>query len=367
MSVIQIREARREGARVVVGLAGVSGSGKTRTALEIAYGLANYNPKKIGFLDTENRRGSLYSDALHQHPTHPTTVPFLIGDLHAPFSPQRYIDAVLEFQKAGVEVLIIDSASHEWEGQGGAQDIAEAGTPKVPNWNKAKAQHKRFVNTLLQCDMHIVVCLRAREKAKPERKNIDGEVKLVYTELGLQAITERNFMFEMTVSFMMHDQGKRRDVLKPLGPLESVLDKKDGYLGSVEGKAIRDWIDGGKQLDPKVEKWRNRLLSITEQGVSVVEESWKQTPAGIQKQLGAGFKETLLASAREFEAQAKEAKEEQMPSLQSPSSAPALKPVKTSEDAKESEVSDPTKKTAPAAANQAAGTVTEEFDINSMF
>jgi len=58
------REARREGAKVVIALAGTSGSGKTYTAIILAYGLAGYDASKVGFLDTENKRGSLYSDIL---------------------------------------------------------------------------------------------------------------------------------------------------------------------------------------------------------------------------------------------------------------------------------------------------------------
>lgn len=304
MSVIQIRKAQREGARLVIGLAGVSGSGKTRTAIELAYGLSNYQPGKIGFLDTENRRGSLYADVLQRHATHPTNEAFLIGDLYPPFSPQRYIEAIEEFAKAGVEVLVIDSASHEWEGEGGCQEIAEGGNPKLPNWQFAKKLHKKFVNKLLQCDMHIIVCLRAREKAKPEKQIVDGREKTVYVDLGMQPITEKNFMFEMTASLMMHDQGTRQDVTKCPADLMQSLGRGKGYITSADGKALRDWVDGAKQLDPRVEAWRNRLLTVTDQGRQHVESCWAQVPAGIQKALGKAFLDQLLAAADAYEQQA---------------------------------------------------------------
>lgn len=305
MSVIQIRKAQREGARLVIGLAGVSGSGKTRTAIELAYGLANFNPAKVGFLDTENRRGSLYADCLWNHPTHPTREAFLIGDLYPPFSPDRYIAAIEEFQRAGVEVLVIDSASHEWEGEGGAQEIAEAGNPKMPNWNLAKKLHKRFVNKLLQCDMHVVVCLRAREKAKPE-KQVDpqtGREKSVFVDLGLQPITEKNFMFEMTASLMMHDQGTRQDVQKCPQDLVRILGRGQGYITAADGKALRDWVDGAKALDPKIEAFRNRLQSNAEQGLAHITECWAKTPADVQKALGEEFRATLFASAQGYDQQ----------------------------------------------------------------
>lgn len=293
MAVIEIRKAKREGARLVVGLSGVSSSGKTHTALLLALGLAKGRPEKIGFLDTENRRGSLYADIFPE--------PFLIGDLYPPFSPQRYMDAIQQFQAAGVEVLIIDSATHEWEGQGGCQEIAEAGNPRMPNWNKAKGEHKRFMNALLQCDMHIIVCVRAREKAKPEKVVEGNTTKTVYQDLGLQPITEKNFMFEMTVSAMIHDQGTRREILKCPAELRPIFETADKYIGVKQGAALRAWVDGANQLDPEVEHHRNGLQSITEQGEKALATAWGKTPKAVQTKLGEPFKETLKASAKEYD------------------------------------------------------------------
>ena len=65
MGILEIRKAKRGGSKAIIGIAGVSGSGKTYTALKIARGMVS-NPSKIGFLDTENKRGSLYADILNE-------------------------------------------------------------------------------------------------------------------------------------------------------------------------------------------------------------------------------------------------------------------------------------------------------------
>ncbi|OXE37459.1 MAG: hypothetical protein CGW95_01535 [Phenylobacterium zucineum] len=286
MSVIQIRKAQREGARMVIGLAGQSGSGKTFSAIQLAYGLAGGVGEKVGFLDTENRRGSLYADTVSD--------PFLIGDLYAPFSPQRYIDAILEFQKAGVEVLVIDSVSHEWEGTGGCEEIASASTNKVIGWANAKAQHKRFMNTLLQCDMHIIACIRAREK-------VDFSDPKNPRPLGVQPICEKNFMFEMTASLMMWDNGRGQDVMKCPADLVPILGRGKGYITQDDGKALREWIAGARALDEGVERSRNALQSITQQGLSALEAAWKQTPKDIRAALGREFLEQLKAAATAFD------------------------------------------------------------------
>lgn len=296
MSILNIRPAVREGARIVLGVSGVSGSGKTYTALQIAWGLANGDASKVGLLDTENKRGSLYSDILVNKDKQ--VQQFLIGDLYSPFSPQRYAAAIKEFQEAGVEVLVIDSASHEWEGEGGCEDIADDGG-KVANWKKAKREHKRFMNTLLTCDMHIIVCLRAREKTS----FIDPKKPV---SLGIQPICEKNFMFEMTASLLIHEQGKYRDILKCPAELQSILDKPDGYLGAREGLALRKWIDGGKQLDPAIERARNTILSRTAEGLAVIELLWAELDGKTKKALGQQFIDMARSSAAEFDRQAAE-------------------------------------------------------------
>lgn len=294
MSIIQIQKVQREGARTLTILSGVSGSGKTLTALLLAYGMANEVAEKVGFLDTENGRGKLYADELPQ--------PFLYGELKPPFSPDRYIQAINEFAKVGVEVLVIDSGSHEFEGIGGVQDIAEAGNPRMPNWNKAKAEHKRFMSALLNSPMHIILCLRAREKAKPEKQIVDGREKTVYVDLGLQPITEKNVVFEATASLMMHDQGLRHDPIKVPKALQGILGRGEGYLGVEEGKAIRAWVDGAKQLDNQVEHHRGLLQLAAENGLASLQEAWGKTPARIRKVIGPkGCPDDLKASAQAFD------------------------------------------------------------------
>lgn len=297
---LNIRKAQREGARLVVGIAGISGSGKTYTALQVAHGLANGDASKVGLLDAENRRGSLYADILRNERNE--VQEFLVGDLDAPFSPQRYIDAIQEFQRAGVEVLVIDSVTHEWEGLGGCHDIANPPgvTLKVAKWNDAKAEHKRFMNVLLASNMHIIVCIRARNKV--EMKKINGKVE--YEDKGLLPVQEQNFMFELTVSMMMYNGGKARDVIKSSG-VEAIFGGvgwQDGYLTPEHGRKLRAWVDGAKKLDPEVEAARNHLRTITEQGMAAYREAWGKVPKKVQRALvDDGSHDTLKSSAEAFD------------------------------------------------------------------
>lgn len=300
MAVLNIRKAKREGARLVIGIAGITGSGKTRSALELAYGMANFDASKIGFLDTENRRGSLYADCLKN--ADGEVQEFWIGDLEPPFSPARYAEAVKEFEAQGVEILVIDSTSHEHEGTGGLLEMREPlPGKKVYRDNYAKEEHKKFMNAMLQSNMHVICCARAREKVTV--KTVDG--KTIYEPQGVVPICEKNFMFEMTASVMVWSGGKSREILKSGDGIDEIIGVagtwEQGYLTPEHGKRIRDWVDGAKQLDPKVEYARNRLRGVTEQGVAYTEECWGKTPAKYKKALGQKFYETIIASAEAFD------------------------------------------------------------------
>lgn len=356
MSIIQIQKVQREGARILIMLAGVSGCGKTYTAIQLAYGMANGDANKVGFLDTENGRGKFYADTVPD--------PFLYGELKPPFSPARYIQAIEEFSKAGVEVLIIDSGSHEFEGIGGIQDIAEAGNPRLPNWNKAKGEHKKFMSALLNSPMHIILCLRAREKAKPEKQVINGQEKTVYVDLGLQPITEKNVVFEATASLMLYDQGTRHDPIKVPAALQSILGRGEGYLSADDGKALRAWVDDAKALDPEVEHAKGLLQLAAENGIEALQKAWAALPKKHKTAIGGtkGCPESYKASAIAFDEQRKaEAGAAPDPSLNALNAAAAQVPAQAAEtkpaaDTKPAETKTPT----PESETHAPGSVDED-------
>lgn len=303
MSFLSIQPASREGAKTVTAFAGVSGSGKTFSAILFAYGLAKRQAHKVGFLDTENRRGRLYADIL------PGKAQFQIADFAAPFSPARYAEAIKQFEAAGVEVLVIDSVTHEWEGIGGCDDIANDGVApgKPGRWNKAKREHKKFMDTMLQSSMHIVVCVRAREKTKIDR---DAQGKTIFIPQGIQPVQEKNFMFEMTASLMMDNQGARQDVMKCPAALQAYLGRGNNYITVEDGEAVRAWIDGGTPVNKELERCRAMLANTCEQGMKALEAAWKsitpQARQALQNELPA-----LKASAGAYDGQRQIASEQQ--------------------------------------------------------
>ncbi len=281
MSILNIRPAVRAGSKLVIGIAGQSGSGKTLTALYMARGMVDH-AGEIGFLDTENRRGSLYANELD--------APFMIGDLFYPFSPDRYATAIKEFQAAGVKVLVIDSVSHEWES--GCAEIAEKpllNGKKMADWKKAKSEHKKFMNVLLQSDMHIICCIRAAEK-------MDFSNPSKPVSIGIQPLCEKNFMFEMTASIMMFNEGQAQQHMKIPKDLKDVFGDGNGYLGQQTGRAILEWVNSG-ECDEALESWRNRMQLATNEGCDALTKAWLSMPNDIQHKMQPQ-KSALWASAK---------------------------------------------------------------------
>ena len=189
---MEYRRAVRENTNVLVGLAGASGSGKTYSAMQLATGICGGEPFAV--LDTEARRALHYADQFD----------FEHASLGPPFTPERYLDNVLALARRGFRAVVIDSGSHEWEGEGGVLEWADAEAAagrKAPTcWIKPKAAHKKFVNGLLQCGTNLIICLRAQEKIEID----DSKAKIVITNAGWSPICEKRFMFEMTVSFTLN-------------------------------------------------------------------------------------------------------------------------------------------------------------------
>ena len=85
-----------------------------------------------------------------------------------------------------MEVIIIDSISHEWEGSGGILDIhAGMAGNSFTNWGKLTPRHNAFIQTILQTNKHIIGTIRSKQdyvlnekngKQVPEKVGLKGEL-----------------------------------------------------------------------------------------------------------------------------------------------------------------------------------------------
>jgi hypothetical protein len=232
----KIHKAARNRCKIKMAIQGASGSGKTYSALLLAYGLTN-SWSKIVVIDTENGSANLYSDLGD----------YSVLNLSAPYTPEVYSEAIDLAAKSGFECIVIDSLSHEWQGQGGILDIHS----NIPGnsftaWAKVTPRHNAFVQKILQTDIHIISTMRSKTEYVLSEKN----GKQVPEKLGLKSVQREDTEYEFTVVFELN-QKHQASVSKDRTGL--FKNKPELHLTSEVGKTIAEWCNAlPEQIRPEI-------------------------------------------------------------------------------------------------------------------
>lgn len=290
----QFKRAIREQVGLLIGLAGGTGSGKTFSAMRMAAGIAGDKPFVV--IDTEAGRAKHYSDQFV----------FDHGDLHPPFTPQAYAEAILAADSAGYPVIVVDSCSHEWSGEGGVLEMQEAELDrmagddyrkreavKMSAWIRPKMQHKKMVQRLLQVRAHLILCFRAEEKVEMIRGD-DGKMKIVpkVSSTGLDGwmpVCEKNLPYELTTSFLLTADApgmpkpiKLQAQHRAMFPLGQPIDEESG-------RKVALWAAGGNVSG----------LSDAEVTKMVATLTGARTPDALQKAFGVAWKAATDVKVRD--------------------------------------------------------------------
>jgi hypothetical protein len=224
---MELRQAHRKQAKIKLALQGPSGSGKTMSALLLASGITSYS--KIAIIDTENHSADLYAHLGEYN----------VLQLSKPFTPERYIKAIETCENASMEVIIIDSVSHEWDGSGGILDLhgAMAGN-SFTNWNKVTPRHNAFVQKILQSESHVIGTIRT----KTDYTLTDKNGKMVPEKVGLKGITRDGMDYEFTVVFDLDIKHMAKASKDRTGLF---MDKPEEVITAAYGKKILEWCNAG--------------------------------------------------------------------------------------------------------------------------
>lgn len=235
---MQLKQSEKKQVKLRLGLSGASGFGKTTSALLIAYGMTR-DWSKIAVIDTENSSASLYSDLGN----------FNVLDLSAPYSPERYIQAIELCEKSNISVIIIDSASHEWNGSGGCLDIHEKLGGRFQDWANVTPRHQAFIDKILQSQCHIITTTRRKMDYSLD---VGSNGKTQVVKHGTKEITRDGFEYELTVNFELINENHLAKVSKDR---TSLFANKPEFVITVEtGKKILEWCNSGTNLQDAREK-----------------------------------------------------------------------------------------------------------------
>ncbi|MGE5224319.1 MAG: ATP-binding protein [Omnitrophica WOR_2 bacterium] len=231
------QKATKRKLKLRLAIDGPSGSGKTYTALEAATAIANGG--RIAVIDTERGSASLYSDKFN----------FDVLELET-FSPQIYIDAIHAAEEEGYEVIIVDSLSHAWEGEGGALDMVDQATTRNRGnaflaWKEVTPIQRKLVDTLLRSPSHMIVTMRSKMDYVQEK---DNQGKTVIRKVGMAPVQRQGIEYEFTIVGDM-DLDHNMVISKSRCDLvaDKIIKKPDGKFF----KKIVDWLNSGEDPLPR--------------------------------------------------------------------------------------------------------------------
>lgn len=236
------RQAAKRQAKLRLALCGPSGSGKTYSALLLAQGLAPGG--RIALIDTERGSGELYDDL----------TAYDVAPLDPPYAPGRYIELIKAAETAGYDVLIIDSLSHAWTGEGGVLDMHDRATAASRSgnsfaaWREVTPKHNALVDAIIGANLHIIVTMRTKTAYDMVDDGKGGKKPI---KIGLSPIQRDGLEYEFTTVVDLSVEGHVATATKDRTRL---FDGEHFVPTVATGEALRAWLNTGK--DPAVESKR---------------------------------------------------------------------------------------------------------------
>ena len=268
-------KAQRTQARLRLALCGPSGSGKTYSALLIAQGLAPEG--RIAMIDTERGSGALYSHL----------VDYDVAPLAPPYTPDRYIERIRLAGESGYQVLIIDSLSHAWVGEGGILDLHDRATQASRSgnsfaaWREVTPRHNALVDALLGVDLHVIVTMRTKTAYD---LSDDGNGKKRPIKVGLAPVQRDGLEYEFTVVMDLSVEGHVATAAKDRTGL---FDGAHWVPVKATGEALRGWLDSGVDITDASRQQLDKLKAhvVTIDNVPHLNSWWRANAADIEQML----------------------------------------------------------------------------------
>lgn len=227
---MEIRRAERKKAKLRLGIAAPSGAGKTYSALLLAFGLGG----KVGLIDTEHGSGDLYAHLGE----------YDVISIEAPYTTQKYVQAISAFEQAGYATVIIDSLTHAWAGDGGLLDkqgkMADRGTNSFAAWRTITPEHNALVDAMLKSPCHIIATMRSKQEYVLETND---KGKQQPKKVGMAPVQREGMEYEFTVMLdvdMNHIANASKD-------RTSLFDGQYFKITSDTGVTLKQWLENGTE------------------------------------------------------------------------------------------------------------------------
>ena len=183
-------------------------------------------------IDTENNSGDFYANLCE----------YDVGTITAPYDVRKYLIAIQEAEKAGYDVLIIDSLSHAWSGEGGLLDVQGkiADSSKSGNsftaWRQVTPWHNKLINTILTSKCHVIATMRSKmDYIQVQNDKGKTEIKKV----GLAPIQREGIEYEFGTVFDLNTS----HLATVSKDRTSLFDGKIFQLSEETGQVLKKWLN----------------------------------------------------------------------------------------------------------------------------
>ena len=239
---MELRQSQRKKAKIKMALQAPSGAGKTMSAILLAKGLCNGDLSRVVVIDTENGSADLYAHLGNYN----------VISLKPPFTPQQYVEAINVCEKAGMEVIIIDSISHCWDYL--LDYHSSLAGNSFTNWAKIKPLEKSFMDKILQCDAHVIATMRTKQDYVLNQK--DG--KFIPEKVGLKAVQRDGVDFEFT---LVLDIDIKHYATASKDRTSLFMDKPEFKITPEIGIKILEWCNQDFSQEPTTDMDTDTMLS----------------------------------------------------------------------------------------------------------
>ncbi|WP_228376414.1 AAA family ATPase [Chryseobacterium sp. JAH] len=139
-------------------------------------------------------------------------------------------------EKAGIEVIILDSISHCWDYL--LDYHSSLAGNSFTNWAKIKPLEKLFMDKILQCNAHIITTMRTKQDYVLNQK--DG--KFIPEKVGLKSVQRDGLDYEFTLVF---DVDIKHHVVSSKDRTGLFMGKPEFIISESTGSKILSWCSQG--------------------------------------------------------------------------------------------------------------------------
>jgi type I site-specific restriction-modification system R (restriction) subunit len=283
------QKAIREDIFVKVCTIAPSGGGKSYSTLRMATGLSKALSQKTGteeriaYIGSEGSRDKYYANEFD----------YDLLQLKNDFSPEKYMDALGDALESGYKIIVIDSISHEWAGKNGCLEIhSKMAGNSYTNWNKVTPRHNKLMDLILDCEAHVIVTVRGKDKYVMEEVN--GKQVVTKLNLGYQQRDDIEYLFTLSLNIE-----KDSHMFTSLKDNTHIFEDRNDVLTEKDGEKLFQWATNGdiktkrQELEKAKEEAKIKIAMNEEnEAKKIIEE--KQAKTKEQK-------ETPLAETKEIE------------------------------------------------------------------